>query len=166
VRSPAISTHKIATMNAPARNQGQFKRNTRGIGLTYSNVEQQLKNNNAFYRRVEQNESQLAFVLPTKQQIAHALLNLKDNDPQHIIVCQETHQDGACHFHVYIQWLAPHSNVDERYFDIYGMHPNIIQVRNQEDWVAYIQKQDTVPFTWVPIFFLGDSDDEGYSQSG
>lgn len=151
-------------MNAPPRNDKPFKRNTRGIGLTYSNVEQQLKNNNNFYRRVEAEEGRLAFILPTKQQMAHALLNLPENDPQHIIVCQETHQDGACHFHIYIQWLVPHANVDTKYFDIFGMHPNIIQMKHQEDWIAYIQKQDTQPFIWVPIYFLGDSDDEGDTQ--
>jgi hypothetical protein len=151
-------------MNAPPRNALPIKRNIKGVGLTYSNLEQQLKDNPLFQRRVTANDERLAFVLPTKEQLCLELLRLPENDPHHIIVSCEAHQDGARHFHVYIQWLAPHSNVDTRYFDVWGMHPNIVQVINQDNWVKYIQKEDASPFIWVPIIFITDSDDEGIDQ--
>lgn len=149
-------------MNAPARNNAPIKRNIKGVGLTYSNVEQQLKNHPLFNRQVTRDDGNLAFVLPTKQQICGALLQLEGNDPHHIVVAQETHKEGAAHFHVYIQWLAPHSNVEPTYFDLWGMHPRVDQIINQDNWIKYIQKEDPVPFIWVPIYFLAD-DDEGYT---
>lgn len=148
-------------MNTPTNNnqppvqarEGQFKRNIKGIGLTYSNIEQQIQ------RRTETGD-QLTWV-PTKSWLCQQILNLPGNDPHHIIVAEEKHKDGSTHFHCYVQWLAPHSNVDHRYFDIEGMHPNIQQIQDQGLWVGYIQKQDVNPFIWVPIIFMDDSDDEG-----
>lgn len=152
---------------APARNNLPIRRNIRGVGLTYSNIQQQLQGNPIFQRRVQlQDDEDWAFVPPTRHQLALQLLQLPDNDPQHIIVAQEHHQDGALHFHVYIQWLVPHANVGTDYFDIWGMHPNIVQVINQDNWVRYIQKEDAAPFIWVPIFFLDASDDSGNDSEG
>lgn len=150
--------------NAPARNTKPIKRDIKGVGLTYSNLEQQLKDNPIFQRRVLANDPRTTFVLPTREQLCLELLRLHGNDPHHIVVAQEHHQDGTLHFHVYIQWLTPHSNVDTSYFDVWGMHPNIQQIRHQDDWVKYIQKEDASPFIWVPIIFITDSDDEGIDQ--
>lgn len=140
-----------------------FKRNIKGLGLTYSNVNQQLKNHPAFTRRVVISEEDEASVLPTREQICQALLNLPGNNPQHVVVAQELHQDGNIHFHCYLQWLEPHSNVDANYFNLWGMHPNVQQIKQQEDWLNYIQKEDVTPFVWVPITYL-TSDDEGYTS--
>lgn len=142
-----------------------FKRNTKGIGLTYSNIEQQFKNHlNGELTCSRGEDCTCGEFVPDKAWLAQELLQLPGNDPHHIIVAEEKHQDGARHFHVYIQWLAPAADVRADYFDIRGMHPNIQQIKNQSDWVNYIQKEDVQPFVWVPILFLDDSDDEGYDS--
>jgi len=133
-----------------------FQRNIRGIGLTYSQVDQQLARN--------PNLPSFMNGTITKAQLCHALLQLPGNDPHHIIVAEEDHKDGNKHFHCYLQWLVPHPPVGPLYFDVFGMHPRVDQIENQDWWVGYIQKKDVEPYRWVPIIYIGDSDDEGYDS--
>lgn len=143
-----------------------FKRNIRGIGLTYSNVNQQLKdhprftNINVVNGRVTETPR-----LPDHEEILRAIQDLPDNNPQFILVAQEYHLTGELHYHCYIQWLEPHDDVTQEYFDLWGMHPNIQQIRDQQDWINYCKKDDMAPLEWVKHLF-DSTDDEGYSSPG
>lgn len=87
-------------------------------------------------------------------------LQALDPQPAKMRIAEEKHQDGAFHYHMYLQWVGRVVEVDHKFFDIDGLHPNIQQLRNPHAWNQYIQKDDD-PLEWVVTIYL-DSDDEGY----
>lgn len=128
-----------------------FKLNGRGIGLTYSNVAQQL------LRRTYHGELDV-------DSMRGALLNhlrYLEPHPVKVMVSMEHHRDGSVHFHAMCQWLGREVEVDHRHFDYEGCHPNIQQLRNPHAWDRYLRKEDQEPLEWVLTIAL-DDDDLGY----
>lgn len=124
--------------------------NSKGLGLTYSNVAQQLQVRDA---------DGIPTNWPSMKGHLLYFLRTLEPTPVRIRVAEEQHQDGAFHYHVFIQWLGNH-RVDHRHFDWRGVHPNIQFLRNPRAWNRYIEKDDD-PLEWVLTIAL-DSDDEGY----
>lgn len=126
--------------------------NSKGLGLTYSNVAQQLAH------REQGEDGPLVQYGSVKEGLQLFLINLEPK-PVNVRIAEEKHQDGAYHYHVYISWLGNH-RCDTHFFDWRGVHPNIQILRNPFAWNKYIEKDDD-PLEWVMIINL-DSDDEGY----
>lgn len=144
-KSGGIFTTPNKKMNTPTNTQlpqepltALFRRNMRGIGLTYSNVAQQLG-------KEDWDED-----CPTKIDVGHALLELQ-GEIDYMQVAEELHKDGSVHYHVLIQWLTPHSPVAANFFDVLGLHPNIQQLKDINAWQKYINKEDSFPFVFVNI---------------
>jgi len=113
-----------------------FLRTSGGIGLTYSNMEKQLG------RRITKDELFQFLVRPSFP-------------PTHVVIGEEEHKDGAQHFHCYLQWIGSNPPFTTSRFDYNGhVHPNIQVIRNQEDWLQYIVKEDPSPLEWVRIYNL------------
>jgi len=134
-----------------------FKLNSKGIGLTYSNVAQQLE------RREEGEDGPVSYYDSMKR---FFLLKLRALDPEpiRVIVSEENHQDGSKHYHCFCQWLGE-SRVDHTFFDFCGMHPNIQQLtKHRQAWINYIKKEDFTPEEWVKVIDLDSDYDEGILQ--
>lgn len=127
--------------------------NSKGLGLTYSNVAQQLRYQESY------NPPGRPSSWSSMKDALLAFLVSSDPKPVQVRIAEEKHQDGSYHYHVYIAWLGNH-RVDHRHFDWRGVHPNIQFLRNPRAWNRYIEKDDT-PLEWVLTILL-DSDDEGY----
>lgn len=68
----------------------------------------------------------------------------------HILVGQESHQDGHPHLHVYVGFQTKPNIRDQKFFDIEGFHPNIA-IRPKKIAIQYVTKQDKNPkgnFEW------------------
>jgi len=64
-----------------------------------------------------------------------------------IQVSRETHEDGAYHLHVLLQWVDKYNLRNERFFDFEDHHPNIQAVRQVADVFDYINKALPTPCT-------------------
>jgi len=132
-----------------------FVLNHEGIGLTYSNVAQQLL--------TRSDDGGTIAWSSMKDRFGYFLRTL-DPPPIAVMVSEETHQDGSFHYHALVRWLGPEQRVDHRFFDYMGIHPNIQQLNDMFAWKTYIEKQDQDPYKWVLTINLDESDDEGYSS--
>lgn len=129
-----------------------FVCNGKGIGLTYSNVAQQLER--------EATTNGLVTVNSTREALLFHLRMLEPH-PVKVMVSQETHQDGSHHYHAMCQWLGAPVRVGPRHFDWNGIHPNIQQLNRPQAWDNYLRKEDEEPLEWVLTIAL-DDDDLGY----
>lgn len=59
-------------------------------------------------------------------------------------VCKEHHQDGKVHWHVYVKFDSIIDTTNPRFFDINGVHPNIISGTPGKGWISYLDKQGDV----------------------
>jgi len=56
------------------------------------------------------------------------------------LIGRELHQNGTEHYHVYIKYADKLDISDPRHFDIFGVHPNIIDGIPGKGWMAYCAK--------------------------
>jgi len=56
-------------------------------------------------------------------------------------ICQEFHKNDKKHYHAWFKFDAEVDTTDSRYFDIDGVHPNII--KPGAGWRAYLKKTDS-----------------------
>lgn len=114
---------------------------TKHIGLTYSNVDQQVKNltptQHAEYMEWKNdNERPLELMILNKLVAKFMDKGVRLN---HGIVAREEHKDGNVHFHAYFSCVEDQL-VHVRDFDICGIHPSVENVRNPFAWKSYIKK--------------------------
>lgn len=56
-------------------------------------------------------------------------------------ICEEKHEDGGKHYHVFVVFENTIRSKNKRYFDLNGHHPNITIPRNKNAVLQYIKKE-------------------------
>lgn len=64
------------------------------------------------------------------------------------IIAQECHQEEGFHLHCVIGFHKKFDCKNERLFDFDGFHPNIQSVRDLQQSIRYVQKEDTEPLVF------------------
>lgn len=115
-----------------------------GLGLTYSNWDQQVRNmtpSNA----IEYNKWLIDHPAESMKERILKLLawKLVDFRVGQIMVAEEHHKDDAVHFHCYVNFIVQDGKfIRSDDLDIFGIHPNIEQLRKKDAWINYIKKED------------------------
>jgi len=97
----------------------KFRINRKKVGLTYSCPKDEDEN------PIESKEKLLEH------------LELKGGHCQYV-VSKELHESGKKHFHAYVHYDDKLDTQDQRFFDLAGVHPNIINPG--AGWIAYCKK--------------------------
>lgn len=101
-----------------------FQFNSKSICLTYSNVDKQQQQQSIDSTRIAE------FLRSVHNSIGI----------QYLIVAQESHKDGAQHFHAGVLLQSALRTRDKRFWDIGCIHPNVQSARQFLQWVKYVKK--------------------------
>jgi len=129
-----------------------------GLGVTYSNWDQQVRN----LPPTKLAEYQAWVAQDAETPIKHRLMNylvdkLMEKRVGQVMVAQENHEDGSIHFHAYVNFIIQDGKyIRQDYLDLFGIHPNIEQLENKHAWVAYINKQDKDLVQFFEVLDLTD----------
>lgn len=100
---------------------GNFRINRKKVGLTYSCP-------------VDCDDNPIT----THQEIIDFL---KTKGACKFLVSKEQHQNGKTHWHAFVEYDKKLNTTDTRYFDLLGVHPNIIKPARGHGWEAYVAKK-------------------------
>ena len=83
----------------------------------------------------------------TKESLANYLVRQNPYDrkvyPEKYLICEQTYQDGAPHFHAILVYPRRKEVTNQTAFDYLGIHPNIQTMRNMKAALTYVHKQDS-----------------------
>lgn len=65
---------------------------------------------------------------------------LQDFSPSYILIGREKHQDGDWHLHIWLSFREKKNVKSDRFFDIFGYHPNTQATKSMKDWDTYCKK--------------------------
>lgn len=146
-RSPDVEVHHQVT----------------SILLTYPRVKDQMVRNSVELKEDGSVEyivdDQLCRAGSIKDFFLCSLLQV-DPQPVCIIVALEKHRDGNEHIHCFVQWIDKRS-FPATYFDIQGIHPNVVMLNHAGKGRNYCRKEDKQYLQWVKCFDL-ECDEEGF----
>lgn len=109
-----------------------FQFNSKTICLTYSNVSKQAN---------QGNRSQEHLLLPDATSITQFIRDKHQREGiQYLCVSTERHKDGERHYHCAIKLKQPLRTRNQRFWDIFGLHPNVQSARQFTAWVKYVKK--------------------------
>jgi hypothetical protein len=94
-----------------------------------------------------------AAAIPSKDEL---FLFLQSARTDRCVVSKEIHADGGVHYHALVRYRSKLDTTNERFWDLEGVHPNIVRPRKIEDCFNYVTKDgDFVNQGWnfdrVPI---------------
>lgn len=82
------------------------------------------------------------------RQVLFDALNAHGDGIKECIIAQESHANGAPHYHCYVKFNKRVQTVNVKFFDVCGVHPNIGNDPSRVEWWEYITKDDIAPLVF------------------